>query len=419
MANRVACSICVIMASISAVPSPASASVWTQQALIERPAFPSQPRRFGESIDIDQDTIVVGAVTAIFGGTGAVFVYSRSPQGAWDISHTIEGDEGRGSFGVAVNTHNGLLVVGDQNIDTTPFGDARFYQLEDLGGYTEKTLASPGFGPTQTFGASVAVMDEVLVVGSLQNEVIVYDKLTSDLDPSFELWLSDTRISKSLSFRDQRRRFGKVVALDGSTLVIGEEYRVSSTSDPGRVGSVNITERGSDGLWSGLNEIQAPAPAVKDFFGSAIALDGDYLVVGALGDDEFDDFSGAAYIYERDGTGSWGLVKKLLASTPLAQAGFGKSVGISGDNIIVGSNGAAYMFERDLTGEWNEVQKISDPNLPGLSRFGNKVGISGGTAILTSDDGLHVFVVPEPAAIMACGAGLILLLQSRRISGRL
>ena len=87
-----------------------------------------------------------------------------------------------------------------------------------------------------------------------------------------------------------------------------------------------------------------------------MAISGDRIVVGAPYDDDKGESSGSAYVYERQGNGSWAQASKLVANDGATEDYFGRSVAISGDRIVVGapydddkgeSSGSAYTFELD------------------------------------------------------------------------
>ncbi len=86
----------------------------------------------------------------------------------------------------------------------------------------------------------------------------------------------------------------------------------------------------------------------------SVSISGDRAIVGALLEDTGGSRAGAAYIFERDGSGTWSEVQKIQASDKEADDFFGRSVSISGDRAIVGAEGedtggslagAAYIFE--------------------------------------------------------------------------
>jgi isopentenyl diphosphate isomerase/L-lactate dehydrogenase-like FMN-dependent dehydrogenase len=98
--------------------------------------------------------------------------------------------------------------------------------------------------------------------------------------------------------------------------------------------------------------------AAYDFFGDAVAISADIIVVGVSLADVSGQFNaGAAYVFARNSGGAdqWGQVKKLTASNCASGDIFGTSVAISGDIIVAGAlyadvsgqtnAGAAYLFE--------------------------------------------------------------------------
>ena len=82
-----------------------------------------------------------------------------------------------------------------------------------------------------------------------------------------------------------------------------------------------------------------------------MSLSGDRALVGAIGDDSG---TGSAYVYERQGDGSWLEVFELTASDAALGDFFGFSVSLSGDRALVGayldddmgtSSGSAYVYD--------------------------------------------------------------------------
>jgi hypothetical protein len=143
-----------------------------------------------------------------------------------------------------------------------------------------------------------------------------------------------------------------------------------------------------------------------DAFGYSVAISGDTIVIGAIGEgsaakglndatigqsDNSASNSGAAYVFVRSG-GTWNQQAYLKASNAEAFDQFGNSVAISGDTIVVGasehahSSGAAYVFVRG--GEsWTEQAylRASNPDgseSSGYDAFGFDVGISDDTIVV-------------------------------------
>ena len=149
-----------------------------------------------------------------------------------------------------------------------------------------------------------------------------------------------------------------------------------------------------------------------NYFGNAVAIDGDYLAVGAQYEATTATGGGAVYIFKRDGT-TWTQQAKLLPSDGQAndELTIEGSLSISGDIVIAGARnsdpggisnaGAAYVWERSGT-TWTETKKfISNKHITTSGRFANSVGVSGTTVVagagyedvdsVTHAGALHVF----------------------------
>jgi hypothetical protein len=133
------------------------------------------------------------------------------------------------------------------------------------------------------------------------------------------------------------------------------------------------------------------------FFGHAVAISEDTLVVGATGyahtiDEEYrQEVAGAAYVFQREGT-SWIEGAKLTAGDAEIGDGFGHAVAIDGDTIVVGARlkndaiggngtGAAYVFQRGGT-TWSEQAKLTADDGAPFDLFGHAVAISGDTILI-------------------------------------
>ena len=131
-----------------------------------------------------------------------------------------------------------------------------------------------------------------------------------------------------------------------------------------------------------------------DRFGSAVSIDGDVIVVGALeADTEGGINAGAAYVYRLDGS-TWEFEAKLTASDGFEGDLFGATVAVSGDVIIVGAwqvtvveqhQGAAYVFRR-IGSAWVEEAKLvaSDPGH--WFHFGESIALDGDVALVGAPD---------------------------------
>ena len=184
--------------------------------------------------------------------------------------------------------------------------------------------------------------------------------------------------------------FGMAVATSGNTLIVG------ATSNQGSSGSIYIFEHGKNS-WEQQARINTKDAAVKDWFGWAVAIDGNTAVVGAYedggqGQDRGGGIAegpGFVYVFVR-GAKEWTEQARLSAKDKAPVDRFGNSVSISGDLILVGApfdddagenSGSTYLFERQ--GEtWREKAKLTASDAAEGDQFGWDVGIDGDTAVI-------------------------------------
>ncbi|HPF37572.1 MAG TPA: FG-GAP repeat protein [Phycisphaerae bacterium] len=170
-----------------------------------------------------------------------------------------------------------------------------------------------------------------------------------------------------------------------------------------------------------LADFTQPSSAFNEF-GNAVAIDGDFAVVGDLEDDERAQNAGAAYIFKRV-NGVWTQVTKLTLASGQQNDYFGCSVAIDGDTAMVGAywedpngvfnGGAVYVYE-EADGSWPQVAMITPDDSATNRDFGWRVALHGTTcAISTSGvpasgfDDTAVYVFEESGGVWSQVARLI------------
>lgn len=143
-----------------------------------------------------------------------------------------------------------------------------------------------------------------------------------------------------------------------------------------KLGVVYVYERNQDGIWSQVGWIQptflCPRPPFSctqgAWFGRAIALDNNVMIVGAPRDkgekENKGDSQGSAYVYRRN-KNTWIEEAKLTPPKNAGTLNFGQSVAVKGTSIVVGDpgrwfkggeEGAAYVYRFDsLSKSWNSA----------------------------------------------------------------
>ena len=183
------------------------------------------------------------------------------------------------------------------------------------------------------------------------------------------------------------------LSADGSIFVVGNQFSNQSGVTDGGM-AVIYTRVGA--TWSLTQKIFSSDIAANDNFGSGVCVSGDgsTIVVGAPGDDDGASAQGSAYIFEKVGA-TWTQVQKIIQSDTLSNGFFGSKVRISDDGttLVVGANrhdepytsaagdtGAAYIFEKGGGGTWSQTLKLYPTTASGPGgggRFSHGLDISG------------------------------------------
>ena len=103
------------------------------------------------------------------------------------------------------------------------------------------------------------------------------------------------------------------------------------------------------------------------------------LTFSSATDDDEGNRSGSVYVFERDGSGTWVEIAKLLGQEG---DGFGFSIALNGNSALVGTAARlAFLVERDELGKWSKTEKLLPYDGP-ISGFGDSVALSGSTALV-------------------------------------
>jgi hypothetical protein len=206
--------------------------------------------------------------------------------------------------------------------------------------------------------------------------------------------------------------FGHRVALSGETLVVNALLEDAPAA--ANCGAIYVFVRNGT-TWMQQAFLRASNAGAGDQFGSSLAISGDTIVVGSIGEssvatgvngDETSNAaagSGAAYVFVRSGT-VWTQQAYLKASNTQNGDLFGWSADIDGDTIVVGArgesssatgvdgdgsnnsasaSGAAYVFVRSAS-NWAQQAYLKASNTDSVDYFGWSVAVSGDTVAVSA-----------------------------------
>ncbi len=131
-----------------------------------------------------------------------------------------------------------------------------------------------------------------------------------------------------------------------------------------------------------------------NFFGAAVAIDGQQALVGASGEHSCTEQAGAAYVFAQDPvTRRWHRAARLTAHDCEKRRFFGRSVALSGNRALVATSeeegvrtdpDVVYVFERDTAGVWVQTATLTTGDTFPDGTTGTVVALEGDHAILTT-----------------------------------
>jgi len=289
-------------------------------------------------------------------------------------------------FGLSVAISGDTALVGANRDDElgTDAGAAYVFVRSGTSWIQQAKLLAADGASFDNFGTSVALLGDTALVGAMFDSDVVSDEGAAYVFVrSGTSWTQQAKLLASDgSVADQ---LGISVALAGDTAVVGS---IDDDDHGERSGSAYVFVR-SGASWSQQAKLTAADGAERDQFGISVAVSGDTVVVGAWGDDDLGNSSGAAFVFVRSDT-SWSQQAKLLAADGAEADQFGVSVAVSGDTALVGANldddhgsdsGSAYVFVRGGT-SWTQQAKLTAADGAEGDNFGASVALVGDTALV-------------------------------------
>lgn len=341
--------------------------------------------QFGWSVDLDGDTVIVGAPSLDGTGSdsGAAYVFVRSgdtwvQQAKLTASDAAESD----SFGWSVALDGNTALIGAIGDDSSTGAVYVFVRSGTTWAQQARLVAADAMTTAQ-FGHAVALDGNTALIGAQFDSeagnragaVYVFVRTGTTWTQQAKLLPSDP-VDFGL--------FGWSVALDGNTALVGAIFNDKDIFSFA-TGAAYVFAR-SGGVWSEQAKLAAGDTGTFDRFGSAVALEGNIAVVGARTSNASGMDSGAAYVFARTG-GGWSEQTRLVAGDAASFDEFGESVALNGTTIIAGApskngaTGAAYVFALDDAG-WTQQARLTAGDGNPSDEFGQSVALNDTTAFV-------------------------------------
>jgi hypothetical protein len=257
---------------------------------------------FGISADLSGDTAVIGAMRA--GKTaGAAYVFERNLGGpdAWgeaDIVMASDAAAGDG-FGVSVDIDDDTFVVGafkDDHKAGLNSGSAYVFVRSGSLWQEQAILRGSDLLPQDRFGNSVAISGDTIVVAAFLHNLgpIANTGAAYVFTRSGAVWTEEARLTASAPVADDR--LGRAVAIDGDR--IGAGAYLDDLKGVTNLGSVYMYLR-SGTTWTQEAIVTGGDIGFFFNFGLDVEIDGETVAVGSTGIDSTGNFIvGSAYVFE-------------------------------------------------------------------------------------------------------------------------
>ena len=327
------------------------AGTWTSGSALPPETFMTS---YGDSVGVWGDTAVIAGQQDNDPGVGATVF--EQVGGAWVQSTKLYVPDPipQLSQGLSVDIEGDTIVVADWHLHSV------FVFERTAGVWSMVQTLSPGGPPFDSiFGTTVSLQGNRVVVGGFGiPETANLGKAWVFVRPPGGAFVQVAQLVPVGGQDDDNA--GSEVAQSGDRIVLGAPNHGLGFPVTG-IGAAFVFER-VGGTWTQTAVITAPFPQLGDYFGTSVALQGDLLLVGAPREDTPFTDSGAVYAYRRNGT-AWQHIATIQASAPAAHEQFGTALALDGDTLLVGvlagsmrSQGRAYVL-RGLQGlvDWIPV----------------------------------------------------------------
>jgi hypothetical protein len=358
-------------------------------------------------------------------------------------SNTAHGD----SFGYSVAVSQNTMVIGayfedssatgingNQSNNTAPTSGAVYVFIRDGESWIQEAyIKASNTNAGDYFGYSVAIDGDTLLVGAVGEDSAAMgingDESSNSLSQSGAVyvftrtagvWSQEAYIKASNTGSNDY--FGYRVAINGNQAIVAAMLEDSdgmgvngvqaNNNSPDSGAAYLFVRSGTD--WTQEAYLKAFNTETGDYFGSDVAIEGNWILVGAQGEssgstgldgDQSDNslsMSGAAYLYEKI-NGQWINKHYLKASNTGAGDAFGYAVAFSESRLVIGANnedgdgsgvnpaendlsrnsGAAYVYEL-LNGVWGFTTYLKAHSNDRDASFGIDVDVAGSTLVVGS-----------------------------------
>lgn len=350
------------------------------EAYVAEPITPDLPlegfANLGQRLALSEEHLVVGAPRSDFSGTvdgGLVAILKREEDGTWTQDRQLPSLSPVAEAYKLLGSYGSALALDAHRlaIGASTYDGQGAVVLHDLGGTNPPRVieAVDGLAGAE-FGASIAMQADTLVVGAPGYDGgygKVYVYDRHGGNSATDSWGQIDVLAAGAP-----DRFGTSVAIDGRWIVVGSR---SANANSGAVSVYTLGEGAA--FWTLTDTLDDADPGAM--LGSTVAVEGDLIAAAAP---NLNSQTGEVRLY-RFGPGGWTHEQTLVADLPTPGHVFGAGLDIENGNVYVGVPGAnrvnIYTRTDAAANPWKRDRTVMGP-----------VGISFGVEVVANGSLLAV-----------------------------
>ncbi len=333
---------------------------------------------FGLTVAASEDEVLVGEPGNRI-APGFVYVY-RADAGGWQEvqrlmrSEATDGD----AFGQGLVADGNRLLIG-----AAPNGQGTVYVFErrDEGWIEVGRFGDHDGDPHESFGTAIAVSGDVALVGAAgsvdENGAAYLYGAQRDGWRQLAALAPDDVVADTSDQGDPedsdgageaKARFGAAVAIDGDWAMVGAPAESGT-------GSVYVFHREEEG-WQFFDKLAPADGSDEGRFGASVLLTDGYALVGEVR-------AGAVHVFALDDEdGGWVADSVLQPFDGQPRARFGAAIAVGDGELLVGAPGAdddgrIYRFGYDDEGIWTGSTKLGTSSVGFRAAFASSLAVSG------------------------------------------
>ena len=341
-------------------------SRWRLEAYIKAPNAEAGDG-FGNAVALSGDTLIVGASQEKSNGSsqtdnsaasaGAAYVYQRVAN-TWVFQAYLKASNAQGFdlFGQSVAIDGNTAVIGaygedggsggvnGNGSDESRSGSGAAYVFVRKGSVWSQQAYLKAATPvaSDSLGLSVGVSGNTVVAGAYQDDTNGSDSGAAYVFVrSGSTWSQQAKLKAAIP--DASDYFGWSVSIFGDSIAVGARGEDSSTSAiNGNQNDDSLSSAGAAYIftrtgtnWAQESYLKASSPIMDGYFGAAVSLYGDKVLVGAPADPAG---TGNAELYLRRG-GLWAWQKSITHVDPDAGDALGNAVALGENWLLAGAEG--------------------------------------------------------------------------------